>query len=120
LQIGGRVWNDLDKDKVIDNDETGISGVLLILRTDTNQDGEINESDGVVAAAISDLAGGYAMTDILPATYLLAATTPPGYFATTPSRVVLKGTLLLPAAVVNFGNRLYWQTYLPTCVNNRW
>jgi hypothetical protein len=64
-----------------------------------------------LAASISDATGAYDMTGIPPDTYLLIEMDLLGYFSTTPNEVVVRpGT----SAIVNFGDRLSWRTFVPT------
>jgi protocatechuate 3,4-dioxygenase beta subunit len=83
------------------------------LAEDHDQNGRIERAESVVAEAITDAEGYYAITDVKPGTYLLIQEVPPGHFPTTEYRVTIKGNRPGLTLVINFGNRPYWRTYLP-------
>jgi len=113
LRVGGRVWNDLNWNGVMDEGEPGLPGILVVLRADTNHDGEITPQDGALAATTSNSAGDYVMAGIPLGTYLLVQMDLPGHFSTTDGEVVVKGTAIRPDWVVNFGDRRYLRVFVP-------
>ncbi len=70
VDLGNRVWEDLDADGVQDPGEAGIAGVTVQLR-----DG----SGSVIATATTNGAGVYSFNDLVPGDYSVAFTTPAGY-----------------------------------------
>jgi len=70
--IGNYVWNDVDKDGIQDEDETGIAGVTVKLLMDGQ----------VVATATTDGNGYYLFTELCPGTYTVEVMTPAGYLPT--------------------------------------
>ena len=113
LHILGRVWNDLNRNSLADEGESGITGVEIMLLVDGDRDGQIGSDDIVLARALSDEGGNYSIENVLPGNYLLVQIDIPGHFSTTANEVPIKATELMPQMVVNFGDRPYWRAYLP-------
>lgn len=72
LEIGNRVWEDLDRNGLQDPGETVFPGVIMSLYMDTNNDGVV---DTLVATTITDAAGEYIFSEATISAYLGA--TPP-------------------------------------------
>lgn len=68
-RVGNYVWYDIDEDGVQDAGEKGISGVTVTL---------YNLAGDIVATTITDADGFYTFTDVVPGTYTIGFTTPPG------------------------------------------
>lgn len=82
-KLGNRVWHDLDRDGVQDDDEPGLAGIEIRL---------INGNNGrVVATGRSDARGWWGYTGLadvdehgMPATFRFQVAPPPGYSPTSP------------------------------------
>ena len=74
--IFGKVWNDLDRDGVLDSNEPGLSNVTVSLLDDT---GTFIVSDS------TDSNGDYGFIGFPAATYNLLETDPAGFTSTTPN-----------------------------------
>lgn len=68
--IGNRVWHDLNQNGLIDNNERGISGVSLVLWTDSDGDG-IPDGQGFGGVAITDEEGFYSFGGLAPGNYMV-------------------------------------------------
>lgn len=68
-KVGNFVWYDLNKDGIQNVGETGISGVTVTL---------YNLSGDIIATTITDADGFYCFTDVVPGTYSVGFSTPPG------------------------------------------
>ncbi|MBK8146105.1 MAG: hypothetical protein IPK62_14510 [Bacteroidetes bacterium] len=68
-KVGNFVWYDLNKDGIQNVGETGISGVTVTL---------YNLAGDIVATTITDADGFYCFTDVIPGTYSVGFSTPPG------------------------------------------
>jgi protocatechuate 3,4-dioxygenase beta subunit len=60
LSIGDTVWNDANNDGMLDNGETGIAGVTVML---------VDQNNNVVATTTTNMAGGYLFTDLSAGQY---------------------------------------------------
>jgi uncharacterized repeat protein (TIGR01451 family) len=91
--FGDFAWIDTDADQVRDAGEVGIIGVTLTLYRDANGNGVLEPgTDTLVTTATTTPDGSYLITGITPSpagtdTYFVAAATPAGYTATTPTSV---------------------------------
>ena len=82
--ISGQVRDDTDRNGVLTDTESGISGVTVTLYTDPNGDGKID--DGVVVATDgTDAQGNYLFTGIVPAHYVIVESDPKDYESTADS-----------------------------------
>lgn len=68
-KVGNFVWYDLNQDGIQNVGENGISGVTVTL---------YNLGGDVVATTITDADGFYCFTDVVPGTYSVGFSTPPG------------------------------------------
>lgn len=74
VQVGDRVWVDLDGDGVQDAGEPGLPGVVLVL-TDTAGDPVVDVDGVAVAPVTTDADGAYAFTGLVPGTYTVTVDT---------------------------------------------
>jgi hypothetical protein len=79
--LGDLVWNDTDKDGVRDTGESGVAGVTFVL-TGT----ETTSGAAVTRRTVSDNEGNYIFGGILPGTYTITLTPPPGQDLTSLAR----------------------------------
>jgi uncharacterized repeat protein (TIGR01451 family) len=70
LELGNRVWDDLDNDGVKDASEPGLPGVVVTL---------YDVGGTVVATTTTDANGVYAFTRLAPGDYIVGVTPPAGY-----------------------------------------
>jgi len=76
--IDGVVWNDLNGDSLMGEEEPPVPGVEVVLKS----------GDGVpLAQRFTDFQGYYAFTNLAPALYRIQAVCPVGYEPTTPDEV---------------------------------
>ena len=80
-QVRGMVWQDEDEDGELGLGEPPLPGVLITLR---NQEGDPLDT------RMSDGAGVYAFTDVLPGVYIVEETDPLGYYSTTANSVQIE------------------------------
>ena len=72
--ISGMVWQDVDKDGILDSGEEGIPNISLTL---------LNENLFLVASATTDSTGSYGFTALDSGVYFISIATPEGYELTT-------------------------------------
>ncbi len=72
--IGDRIWNDADGDQKQDMGESGIGGVTVALRVDTNGDGTYDYT----ATATTAADGSYMFKDVPAGNYIVDVTPPAG------------------------------------------
>jgi uncharacterized protein (DUF2141 family) len=95
--INGTVWDDFNGDEEIDTGEMGLPGVVLNLVDDTNANGQVDLGEPVVGSSVTDGAGVYEFTDLIPDYYILEvddSTLPLGYITSDgldPLPVILIG-----------------------------
>ncbi|NJP06540.1 MAG: DUF11 domain-containing protein [Chloroflexaceae bacterium] len=69
LSLGNLVWEDLNNNGTVDDNERGISGVTVVLYQDRNEDGT---PDGdALATTTTDDSGNYLFTELWPGNYLV-------------------------------------------------
>ena len=61
--IGDFIWEDLDRDGVVDPGESGIAGIVVNL---------LDAAGNVVATTTTDASGNYLFDDLLPGTYTVS------------------------------------------------
>src|SRR5580704_7089562 len=101
--ISGYVYNDLNKNGIYTNGDTGLSGVTLQLYTDPNGDG--NPSDGTLQQiATTDANGHYQLLNLNIAHYVVIETLLPGYTGSAPAnnRLAVNVTNLTATTNTNF------------------
>jgi len=67
--LGNRVWEDLNRNGMDDDNEPGIEGVTILLWTDSDDDG-IPDSQGFGGSTKTDADGRYSFTGLVPGNYL--------------------------------------------------
>lgn len=77
--VGDRVWLDLNANGLQDNNEPGVSNVLITL---------YNSSNVAVRSTYTDVNGLYLFTDVAPGSYTVGVTLPPSMVFTTNSGAV--------------------------------
>jgi hypothetical protein len=87
------VWHDLDGDGVRTAGEPGLPGATVTLKDMTSR---------VVGSIITDSTGRYEFAGLAPANYVLAASFPPGFQATTPTSWIV-GVRANWTVTVDFG-----------------
>ena len=60
--LSGSVWHDLNQDQIIDPGEPGIPGINVDLYMDTNENGEYELIDELIATTTTDSNGDYSFT----------------------------------------------------------
>ncbi len=98
--IGDLVWNDADGDGIRDGGESGLSGVTVTLRQDTNGDG-IYETP--VASTDTDSNGAYVFSSLPAGSYRAVVAVPSGQFATTSTAIDVQLTAGQQVDAVDFG-----------------
>ena len=78
--IGDLVWNDTDANGILDGAETGVGGVTVTLRSDTDGDGVF---ETLVATQVSASNGAYGFENLPAGSYLVSVTPPDGKSVTT-------------------------------------
>ena len=87
-KIGDRVWNDLNADGVQNAGEVGISGAMVRLVRDLNNDGDFEDLNEVLATTITDANGNYSFKGLTPGLdYQVQFFTPTGYSDLSPRQV---------------------------------
>ncbi|MFA6053974.1 MAG: SdrD B-like domain-containing protein [Thermodesulfovibrionales bacterium] len=81
--IGDTVFNDLNGNGTQDAGETGISGVIVKLYSDSGTLGRIDGSDAVVATLTTDADGRYLFSGRANGNYIVSIESPPGGYAYT-------------------------------------
>ena len=76
LCIGNRVWNDLNKNG-IDNNEPGMAGIPVSLYRDENNDNIADECE--LARTVTDINGNYSFCELAPGNYIVGIIAPAGY-----------------------------------------
>jgi Ca2+-binding RTX toxin-like protein len=87
--VSGRVWNDLDKDGVIDSTETVLSGWRVFV--DANNNGALDDAE---VSVLTDTAGSYRFDGLDPGQYVVVAQTATGWQPTYPSIDSASATLI--------------------------
>lgn len=83
--LGDRVWHDTDADGIQDGGETGISGVVVKLVRDLNNDGDFDDLNEVLATATTGTNGDYIFKGLTPGLdYQVMFMTPAGYDGVSP------------------------------------
>lgn len=82
LNIGNRVWNDVNRNGILDAGENGIAGVNVSLYRDDNFDGTAENSGNYIATINTDVNGFYNFTNLAPGGYIVKVTAPVGFIAT--------------------------------------
>jgi uncharacterized repeat protein (TIGR01451 family) len=101
--ISGYKWHDLDIDGIWDLNEPGIEGWMIHLV------GEDVSGQTIDIWTMTDANGLYMFDDLLPGEYLVLEELRLGWYATTPTQVVVDVSELVPFEIqgVNFGNAKY-------------
>jgi uncharacterized repeat protein (TIGR01451 family) len=107
--IGGTVWNDTNRDGVVDDGERGIPGVTIALYRDVNNNGAHDAEDELVRYALTDLDGGYAFGALEAGNYIVVETDPPGYIST--GDISAPNDNQIPVSV-NAGDKVTGQDFL--------
>lgn len=84
--IAGRVWNDANRDGVIDPDEGGIGGVRIVLRSITDEDTTVTDARRVTH---SDRNGLYAFHRLAAGVYVVSRDPNDRLFPTTPTEITV-------------------------------
>lgn len=83
--ISGRTVRDVTGNGLT-SDDTALSGVIVQLFLDVNNDGVLTSADGAAIATVtSDSMGGYVFTSVEQGDYFVQETVPTGYLRTTPA-----------------------------------
>jgi hypothetical protein len=90
--IGGMKWGDVDNDGIFDAGESPLAGVTIYL--DANDNGSLDDGE---RAVVTDAAGAFAFTDLLPAAYLVREDLPSRFEQTFP-----RNKVDLPRLLANF------------------
>jgi LPXTG-site transpeptidase (sortase) family protein len=106
--ISGTVWEDLDKNTMLDAGENGLPGVVLTLFLDTNGNGSVDAGDVQLGTTAAGTDGSYSFNNLpysaggTTYNYLVRSTDPTGYDPTT---AVVKSVLAFTTDVTgqNFG-----------------
>lgn len=69
--IGDLIWYDADGDGIEDLDERGLPNVRVAAYLDTNSNGVLDATDTLMAATVTDAAGGYLLTGLPAGTYFV-------------------------------------------------
>jgi len=81
VAVSGQVRHDVDADGDLNAPDDGFSNVVIRLFTDPDGDGDY--SDGTsIATNVTDTAGFYTFSNVVPGTYVLVQDDPPGFHAT--------------------------------------
>lgn len=113
LMVQGRVWIDANGNQIQDAGETGVEGAKVVLLSDTNGDGLINDEDIPYAQAISDAEGYYAIAPVPWRAWVVAIIPIGGYNLTTPREVIIKPIGDRQSFTVDFGLRALMRAYVP-------
>ncbi len=72
VNLGNRVWNDVNNNGLLDTGENGIGGVIVNLYRDTNRNGTIDSGeDTPITSTITSGGGFYSFPDLDPGNYLV-------------------------------------------------
>ncbi|OAN45081.1 hypothetical protein A6A03_02690 [Chloroflexus islandicus] len=72
VNLGNRVWNDVNNNGLLDGGESGIDGVTVNLYYDANRNGAIDPAENTPVATTTTSGGGfYAFADLDPGNYLV-------------------------------------------------
>jgi protocatechuate 3,4-dioxygenase beta subunit len=74
--LGDRVWNDIDKNGIQDNNEVGVAGITVTLYSATGQS---------IASTVTDAYGYYIFKELNPSNYAVSFTLPQNYIFTQSS-----------------------------------
>jgi hypothetical protein len=94
--ITGTVFNDLNRDRALDEGDAPLEGVTVTLNSGTDMETQ--------TLSLSD--GTYTFPDLALGTYTVVETDPTGYFSTTPNEVEADLLAAGDAVSVNFGDFL--------------
>ncbi len=79
LQLGNKVWNDLNYNGIQDGAEVGIPNLTVKLYKDNNND---NIADGgFISTVTTDASGTYLFSNLAPGNYIIGVTPPAGYIS---------------------------------------
>jgi subtilisin-like proprotein convertase family protein len=78
-EIQGLKWSDFNGDGNRDSNEPGLAGVTIYL--DANDSGALDDGE---SSTVTDSAGNYAFTGLMPGNYIVREVSPPGYTLTYP------------------------------------
>jgi hypothetical protein len=94
-EISGIVYDDKNRNRVLDSEESGIPDVTILLK----------DSEGVLLESVStDEDGNYSFNELLAGTYSVREEDPVGYYSTTPHEVTV---IILPGEIhddIHFGD----------------
>jgi hypothetical protein len=94
-EISGIVYDDKNRNRVLDSEESGIPDVTILLK----------DSEGVLLESVStDEDGNYSFNELLAGTYFVREEDPVGYYSTTPHEVTV---IILPGEIhddIHFGD----------------
>ncbi|MEF3273474.1 MAG: carboxypeptidase regulatory-like domain-containing protein, partial [Chloroflexus sp.] len=72
VNLGNRVWNDVNNNGLLDSGEAGIDGVLVHLYFDANRNGVLDPTEATPIASTTTAGGGfYSFTNLDPGNYLV-------------------------------------------------
>jgi len=107
-EISGTVFNDSNRSQTINQNEAGISEVLLKLYRDNNKDQEFDGRDSYLSVAVSGINGSYSFTNLSSGHYLVIISPedyPEGYELSSSNNLspILLPTSLEKKTDVDFG-----------------
>ena len=84
-KLGDYVWEDSNADGIQDTDENGIAGVTVNLGRDLNNDGDIKDTNEILATTVTDSTGYYIFKGLTPSLeYQVEFIKPTGFDAVSP------------------------------------
>jgi len=117
ITITGHVWEDHNRDGIMDPGEPGIAHATILLHLDWDQGGTISMTDEALAQLVTDASGAFVFPDLDIGDYVVSEIDPEGYFSISLDQVAVRGEIPQVIHYVSFSDLPYVRVYLPVLLH---